>query len=117
MATYSKIPLSGSLNGKQIIITAVTSGSANPIHTAVDGAISMDEVWLYAYNDATASLQVSILWGGTIEPNNVYRSTIPSRSGRTLIADGVLLQNGNVISAYAQASASIMIDGFVNRIV
>jgi len=116
MATYSKIPLSGSLNGKQIIITAVTSGSANPIHTAIAGAVSMDEVWLYAYNDATASVQVNVLWGGTVEPNNVYRSTILARSGRTLIADGMLIQNGNLISAYAQVSASIMIDGFVNRI-
>ena len=76
----------------------------------------MDEVWLYAYNDATASVQLNILWGGTIEPDNVYRTSIPSRSGRTLVTDGMLLQNGNIISIYAQTSGSIMIDGFINRI-
>ena len=117
MAIYSKLPLSGSVNGKQILVTSTTSGSATQIHTAVAGASSMDEIYLYAYNEATSSVQLSILWGGTVEPNNVFRTSIPSKSGRTMLSDGMLLQNSLIISAYADAANFINIDGFVNRIV
>ena len=34
MATYTKLPLSSSVNGRRILITATTSGSVTPIHTA-----------------------------------------------------------------------------------
>jgi hypothetical protein len=115
MATYTKLPLSGSVSGKRILISATVSASATPIHTTPVGTTSIDEIWLYAYNETTASLQVSILWGGTIEPNDVVRTTIPSKSGRVLLEDGHLLQNGLTVSAYAQVTNWITIDGFVNR--
>lgn len=116
MATYSKLILSGSVNGKQILIDSTASGSATPIHTSVDGNSSMDEIWLYAYNDATASIQLNILWGGTVEPNDVNRITIPSKIGRTLVIDGKLLQNSLVVEAYASTGSFINVDGFVNRV-
>jgi len=114
--TYTKQTLSGSAYGQQILITATTSGSANPIHTAIAGTTSMDEIWLYCYNEATASILLSINWGSTIEPNSVNRATIPSQSGRTLVVDGKLLQNGLIVSAYAATGSFICIDGFVNRV-
>jgi hypothetical protein len=117
MATYSKLVLSGSTNGKQILISATTSASANQIHTAVAGTSSFDEIWLYAYNDTTSSISASILWGGTAEPNDVTRTTIPSQSGRVLIVDGKLLQNGLIVEAYSNIASQLVIDGFVNRIV
>ncbi len=116
MPTYTKLPLSASVDGKRILITATTSASANPIHTAVAGEAALDEVWIYAYNEATSSLECSILWGGTVEPDDVVRITLPSQVGRTLIIDGVLLQNSLTIEAYAQVASLITIDGFVNRI-
>jgi hypothetical protein len=114
--TYTKLNLSGSSFGQQILVTATTSGSATPIHTAVAGSSSFDEIWLYAYNDATASVQLSILWGATTEPASVNRTTIASKAGRTLITDGKLLQNGLTISAYAAAGSFITVDGFINRL-
>ena len=116
MATYTKLPLSGSINGKQIFITATTSGSATPIHTAVDGTGSLDEIYLYAYNDGTSSMLTSILWGGTTEPNDVSRYSVLPRAGRILLVDGKLIQNSLVVSAYTSASGFVAIDGFVNRI-
>jgi len=116
MSTFTKLPLSASINGKQILIGATTSGSATPIHTAVTGTTSLDEIWLYAYNDSTSSLQTSILWGGTTEPNDIVRQRIDSKSGRTLIVDEKLLQNGLTISAYCDSPNVVIIDGFVNRI-
>ncbi len=115
-ATYSKLPLSASVNGQQIKIGATTSGSATPIHTAINSTSSLDEIWLYAYNESTSSIVTSVLWGNTTEPDSVNRFTITSQSGRTLIVDGKLLQNNLTVSAYASASNVIMFDGFVNRI-
>jgi hypothetical protein len=117
MATYTKLPLSASVNGKHILISATASGSATPIHTAVAGTGSLDEIYLYSYNDATSSLQLNILWGGTVEPNDVMRVTVLPKSGRTLVVDGKLLQNNLIVSAYAGVGSLVTVDGFVNRIV
>lgn len=116
MSTYSKLPLSASINGMQILITGTDSGSATPIHTAVGGISSWDEIWMYAYNDATSSLTLNINWGNLSEPANVVRTTLASQSGRVLIVDGKLLQNNLLVSAYASTGSWISIDGFVNRI-
>lgn len=116
MATITKNLLSGSVNGKSILVAATTSGSATPIHTAVAGTASLDEIYLYAYNDATSSLAVNILWGSTTEPNDVTRLTVSAQSGRTLVMDGRLLNNGLIVKAYATVANVITIDGFCNTI-
>lgn len=117
-STYLKSALSGSTNGKQIKISATTNGSANTVHTAVasTGANTWDEVWLYAYNDDTVARNLTILFGGTTEPDNKIFTSIPPQSGRTLILDGMILQNALVVKAYASATNVIILDGFVNSI-
>jgi hypothetical protein len=117
MATFSKKFLSGSTNGKQILVSATTNGGANTIHTAVSGTSSADEVWLYAYNDNTTAVQLTFLWGGTTEPDNAIRITLTPQTGRTLICDGMILQNSLVVKAYASVASKVTIDGFVNSIV
>ncbi len=115
-STYSKQFLSGSITGQQIKITATTSGSANQLHTCPAGTGSLDEIWLYTYNEATASVSASILWGSQIEPDAVNRVFLTPQSGRTLVVDGKLLSNGLTVYAYASVTNVIMFDGFVNRI-
>lgn len=115
--SFAKLPLSGSSYGKQILLTTTASSVAIPIHTVPEGTDTTDEVWLYAYNnDSTTAGLVSVLWGGTTEPDDVVKTSIEARTGRNLIVDGKLLQNGLTISAYADTTGSILIDGFVNRI-
>ena len=114
--TFTKLPLSASNYGQQILITATTSASANQIHTAVAGTSSLDEIWLYAYNDSISSILTSVIWGGGSEPANVCRTILPSQSGRVLIVDGKLLNNGLTVYAYASSSNCVNVDGFVNRI-
>lgn len=116
MATYSKLPLSGSTNGKQIKLTGTNVAGAVTVHTAVAGASNLDEIWIYAYNDDTVTRVVTLLWGGTAEPDNDIRVGVGPRSGRLLVVDGALLQNSLVVEAYADAANVVMIDGFVNRI-
>ncbi len=112
--TYSKTCLSGSTNGKQILITASGTATAQTVHTAVAGASSWDEIWIYAYSQSGAT-DVTICWGGTDYPNDYMTATVPIRSGRNLIVDGKLLQNGLTISAFTSAG-TLQLDGFVNQI-
>jgi hypothetical protein len=118
MATFAKSKLSGSTNGLQIKVTATTNGTAQTIHTATAsaGANTWDEVWLYAYNDNVTAVMLTILWGGTGEPDNVIRVTLAGQSGRLLICDGMILQNSLIIKAYAAVANKVVIDGFVNSI-
>lgn len=116
MNTYTKKLLSGSVNGQQIQITATTSGGAQTIHTAVAGTASLDEIWIYAYNDSANIVNLTIHWGGSSEPANKIFIPIPAQAGRTLCIDGMLLQNGLVVAAYASVASVIELDGFVNNI-
>jgi hypothetical protein len=116
MATFAKQLLSGSTNGKQIKISATTNGGANTVHTAVSGTSSNDEIWIYAYNDSGSAVTLTLLWGGTTEPDNKILIPLAGQSGRTLVVDGMLLQNGLVVKAYASSANVIILDGFVNNI-
>jgi len=118
MATtfYLKNLLSGSTNGKQIKVTGTNVAGGVTIHTAVSGTSYVDEIWVYAYNSDTANHVLTLLWGGTTEPDNDIKVTIPALSGRLLVCDGVLLQNGLIVKAYADSANVVMVDGFVNSI-
>lgn len=115
MSTFTKLPLSASVSGKNVLLTTTASSVAIPIHTAPVGSLSLDEVWIYAYNEASASVVTSILWGGTSEPTDVTRHNVSSRVGRTLLIDGKVIQGGLTVSAYASTASVIVFDGYINR--
>ena len=115
METYEKRILSGSTNGKMIKISA----SATPgtlIHTAVAGATDKDEVWLYATNNSTSPMILTIEWGGTDSVADDINIPIASKSGLVPITPGICLQNGLEIRAFATSASVVDIIGFVNRI-
>jgi hypothetical protein len=121
MATFSKVLLSGGLQGKAIKIAATTSGSAGTtIHTTGTSSSVIDEVWLYAYNSSSSNTVLTIQWGGVTAVDNETKLTIPQNSGLTLVIPGLILTGtgsaGNVISAYAATTNVITINGYVNRI-
>ena len=113
--TFTKKILSGSTTGLQVKVSAITNGTANTIHTAASGTSAFDEIWIYAYNDDTAVRLLTLLWGGTTEPDNVMRVSLSPRAGRLLVVDGALLQNSLVVKAYADAANVVLLDGFVNN--
>jgi hypothetical protein len=117
MATYSKQLLSGSTNGKGILVAA-TASAGTVIHTAVSGTSSLDEVWLYAHNTSASSVKLTLEWGGVTSPNDLIEVTIPvDGTGLVLVAPGILLQNGLIVRAFAGTGNVINIFGYVNRIV
>ena len=114
MATFSKQFLSGSTNGRQIKVTAnATPGTA--IHTP--DSTGVDEIWLYATNQDTVSVDLTVEYGGTTSPDDKITLSVPSKSGSTLVVPGLIISgSGNPVRAFASTGSVVMISGYVNRI-
>jgi len=115
MTTFTKLKLSGSTDGKGILVSGSASGEAVTLHTA--HATALDEIWLYAINSQAASVKTTLEWGETTDPNGHIEVTVPGESGLYLISPGLLLTNSLVATAFASASSIIVFHGFVNRII
>ena len=115
MATFSKLALSGSTNGKGIKITEdATAG--NLIHTAVSGTSDYDEIWLYCVNSSSSDVKLTIEWGETTVPDGNIEFTVAAEEGLKCIVPGLVLQNGLVARAFASTADVLVVHGFVNRI-
>lgn len=120
MATFTKNILSGSTDGKGIIVAA-TSSPGTTIHTGSSTASTLHEVWLYAMNSDTAGHTITIQFGGTTSPNDHIVTTLASNSspGLVLIAPGLILK-GNatplVVRAFSDTANKVIIFGYVNEI-
>jgi hypothetical protein len=116
MATFTKVLLSGSTNGKAIKV-AQTATAGTLIHTAVTGTSSLDEVWLYAHNTSSTGVKLTLEWGEATAPDGHIEITIGAEgTGLILVAPGILLQNSLVIRAFASTANVLNIFGYVNRI-
>ncbi len=111
---YTRALLSGSTNGRGIkVVQTATAGTT--IHTAVAGTTDMDEVWLWAQNNHTAAVVLTLEWGNASTDDNIIVS-IPAKSGLYLVAPGIMLQNELVVKAFAGTANVIIIHGYVNRL-
>ena len=117
MAQALKRKLSGSTDGKPILIVA-TATAGTLIHTAVAGttAGTFDEIWLWAYNGDTVARILTLEWGGATVPDQNCIVTLASKAGWVPIAPGHILQNGMVVRAFADAANKVTINGFVNAV-
>lgn len=115
MAVFEKRLLSASTNGRPVKVAA-TATTGTTIHTAVTGTTDIDEIWLYAVNSDTTVRKLTLEWGGTTSPDDLIEEDIPAESGLFLIAPGLTLQNGLLVTAFAETANVILIHGFVNRI-
>lgn len=117
MATFTKVLLSGSTNGKPIKIAATTTPGTT-LHTAVSGTSSIDEVWVWVTNTSNAAVTLTVEWGGATDPDFLLTKaySIPANSAPTLIAPGLPMNNGLVIGALASSANVLTATGFVNRI-
>lgn len=119
MAVFSKNILSGSTDGKAILVAA-TATPGTTIHTGPTVTTSLDEVWIYAVNTSASSVKLTIEWGETTAPNGNIEYTVPAENGLYLITPGLLIK-GNatalIVRAFAATTNVITIHGFVNKIV
>jgi hypothetical protein len=118
MATFSKLTLSGSTDGRPVKI-AQTATPGTTIHTASATATTFDEVWLYAMNTDTSARKLTIEWGSTSSPDDLIELTVAAESGLVLVVPGLVLK-GNatplVVRAFAATTNVVTILGYVNRI-
>jgi uncharacterized membrane protein YjjP (DUF1212 family) len=117
-ATFSKLVLSGSTNGKAIKVAA-TATAGTTIHTAVSGSSNLDEIWLYAVNSSASSVKLTLEWGEATAPDGNIELTVTAESGLVLLVPGLILQ-GNAsaltVKAFAGTANVIVIHGYVNEI-
>jgi hypothetical protein len=118
MATFSKLTLSGSTDGRPIKVAA-TATPGTTIHTASTVATTYDEIWLYAQNTDTTDRKLTIEFGGTSSPDDLIEYTVKAENGLYLIVPGLVLK-GNavalVVKAFAATADVVTISGYVNRI-
>lgn len=114
MATFSKVILSGSTNGKAVKVAA-TATAGTTIHTA--HATALDEIWLYAHNSSAASVKLTLEWGEATAPDGNIEINIGAEgTGLVLVAPGILLTSSLVVKAFAGTANVVTLTGYVNRI-
>ena len=120
MATFSKITLSQSTDGRPIKVgaTAIAS-SPTLIHTASTTTTTFDEVWIYAQNNHSADVALRLGFGNTADPDDIIEFTVKTKAGLFLIVPGLILK-GNATALTVKAAAGttnvISLSGYVNRI-
>lgn len=118
MATFSKLVLSGSTNGRAVQVTA-TATPGTTIHTGSTTTTDIDEVWLYANNTSTTDVKLTVEWGGTSAPADIIELTVPAESGLVPVAPGLLVKGAAtalIVRAFAGTGSVVNIHGYVNRI-
>ena len=121
MATFSKIDLSESTDGKGIPVGA-TSSLGTLIHVMdTDDTADYDEVWLYVTNRHSGDEVLVIEWGAAGADNEIHQ-TITTKAGLVLIVPGLVLKGNASVQKNVRAfnsggaTSRLIIHGYVNRI-
>ncbi len=107
--------LSGSTNGRAVKVAA-TATAGTLIHTSVASTTRVDEIWLWAINTDSTARKLTLEFGGVTAPDDLIELTIQPESGLVLVVQGLVLQNGLILRAFAATANVICLHGFVNRI-
>lgn len=105
--------LSGSTDGIPILVNVTSSGTALTVHTAVSGVTDFDEVWLYAFNIGANDVTLNLSLGDTAK---AVKQIISANVGLVSVCEGLPLQNGAVVKAWASNATDCHLVGFVNRL-
>ena len=119
MAALTKVKLSGSTNGRGIKVAA-TGSTGTTVHATGTSSSILDEVWLWATNQDTAAIVLTVEAGGTSDPDDRISVTIPAKQGLTVVIPGLVYTGtgaaATTITAFAGTTNKVMLHGFVNRI-
>ena len=109
------IPLSGSVDGRGIKIVATAIGSGTTIHTAgvATGDGAGDTVSLFCYNSDTVTRILTLGFGGTTSPDDLFTFTLLTVTLLTI--PPLFLRNGLIIKASGDAASKLVIFGYLVR--
>jgi len=121
MATFTKLALqpAGTTGDGLGILVVATATAGTAIHTASSTATTIDELWLYAYNNHSSTVVLTVEFGGVTSPKDVIKSTLTSQAGLVLICAGLVIQGNataKVVRAFAATASQVSLFGYVNRI-
>jgi len=119
--TFTKLALqpAGTTGDGLGILVVATATAGTAIHTASSTATTIDELWLYAYNDHSSNVVLTVEFGGVTSPKDVIKSTVATQAGLVLICAGLVIQGNataKVVRAFAGTASKISLFGYVNRI-
>jgi hypothetical protein len=118
VATFSKTILSGSTDGKAVLV-AQTATAGTLVHTGPTNTAHLHEIWLYAVNTSATGVKLTVEWGDATSPASHIELTVAAEAGLTLVAPGLLIK-GNAtaltVRAFAATANVVTIHGFVNTI-
>jgi hypothetical protein len=117
MADISKQKFTNATLGRPILVGATTSpGTA--IHTVTSNSSQFDEVWLYAANNGTTNVALTVEFGSNSSADQI-NAAIPFKSGLYLLIPGIPLQGDATpptVKAYTNTVNVVSISGWVNRL-
>lgn len=118
MATFSRVLLSGSTNGKSVLIDQTAIATGTTIHTAVAGTASYDEIYVWITNTSGSAVTLTIGFGGVTDPDNLICKalSIPANSPPIPVLTGQVLQNSLIVKMAAGTGSVLLATGFCNRI-
>ena len=119
MASYSKLALSSSTNGKSIVVSA----SAAPytlLHTTGVSLTTIDELYIYASNNSTYDSYLTLYWGSSAAGDLLLQQNIQAYAGQTVVIPGLILTGSGTVGSSIYVTTTypnvISITGYVNRI-
>ena len=115
MVTVTKEFLSGSNNGRNVVVTATTTAGTT-LHTSTSTTGVKDEVWLWATNTSASPVNLTLMLGGGSTASDQVLMQIPAQDGWHLILDGQVFDGGMLVKAFAGTASAINIRGYVNRV-
>jgi len=113
------IPFSGSTQGQGVKVVA-TSTAGTLIHTTGTSATVVYRLSIWAYNAHSADVLLTIEFGGATAPDQNIVQTVTTKTGLTLVVDGlILLGDGSsalTVKAFAATGSVIVLSGYVMRV-
>lgn len=103
---------SGSTNGRMVKVAA-TATAGTTLHTA--HATHIDEVYVWAVNNDTGNVLLTIELGGTSSPDDLINITLPPKEGLALIVPGIRLTGSVVVRAFASVANKVSCAVNINR--
>ncbi len=116
--TYTKTILSGSSDGRGILVTT-TASPGDTVHTGPTNTSHIHEVYLYAVNSSGTDVKVTVQFGGTTSPDDVIEFTVPAEDGLYQLVPGLVLKGNaspKIVRVFAASANVVSVFGYVNTI-
>ena len=114
MGTFSKEFMSTGGGGEQFLITETAFADAETVHTVPASVKDIVEIW--ASNQDSLAVDLSLLWGGSSATENLITVNIPPGEGLTCIIPGLTLDAAKVVKVWAGTTLKVSVFVEIKRI-